>query len=154
MEIDPKSLFKSKKAIPRPGFIDLMKVRAVDEFKNLVGNANKQSKKVKCFALFISSIAEAIQTTGMSPGDVFLASFEKIKESVQKVEGTDLDTILSNIGAPFEQILLFLSVCYHAPDEVSNPQMGILQNSETVDGIESQDVRRSRQRLPPPIRSI
>ena len=84
IEIDPQSLFKSSKAILKPDLLNLMKVKMADKFQNLGGDSNKQSKKVKCFALLTPSIAEAIQPTDMSPTEIFLKTVEKFVRGFNK----------------------------------------------------------------------
>ena len=69
----------------------------------------------------------------MSPTEVFLKTVEKIRKSAQQGTGTDPDTILIDLGTPFEQILLILWACHHVPNDVLNPHMKVLQNPETIE---------------------
>ena len=88
IEVDPETLFQTTPAIHVPSRLSMMNVSTIDEFKNLTADTTKAKKKVRSFALLTPHLAEAVQSSDMTPGGIFLAVLESIKTHYK---GNDTD---------------------------------------------------------------
>lgn len=131
IEVDPATLFKSSDAIKRPDLKDLMKVKTVDEFKNLEPIDAKVARKTKCYALLTPSLSSALLPTNMPIPQVYLAIVERIRAKMGDQTGEDADEMLQRVGEPYDYVLYFLWACYHAEDKIYAPNLSILDAPET-----------------------
>ena len=79
VELQPDSLFSVTSEQYIPSLIDMMKVKSAEEFQDLKAPTSGTKKKIHCFAVLTPALAEAIQSTDMTPAALFLALTEQMR---------------------------------------------------------------------------
>ena len=72
VELDPKSMFGTTEQVPVPDLVAMMKADTKADYENLQALATGTHRKIPCYAILTPSLAEAVQSSDMSPTDVFL----------------------------------------------------------------------------------
>ena len=122
-EFDPKSLFRTTTAIHVPNLIDMMKVKSIEELKNLEPNTNATKKKIKTFAVLTPALTGALLNSDMSPQDMFVKTVDQVNSQIipSTQDEPDMDELLKKEGKIYEQLLRTLwtavtitgvTVCY------------------------------------------
>ena len=136
MELEPSSLFVKTESKHRPTLVDMMKVTNVTELDALEVDVGRAKRKSHCYALLTPLLTGAIQSTDMKVTSVFTTIIETIKaQIVPPADGVpveDEDTILSNIAAPYDNLLYFLWACHKFPEEVISPPMQPFENEAAL----------------------
>ena len=82
IEFQLDTLFRKTALKAVPAILDMMKVKSDDEFHALSAVTTATKKKIDCFAVLTPSLAEAIQSSNMTPSSVFIKIVEQIKVSM------------------------------------------------------------------------
>ena len=137
IEVDPKSMFESTPSVYVPDLVEMMKAETKTDYGNLQAVATGTKKKIPCYTVLTPSIAEALQSSDMSPADAFLKAVAQIKISAPNPDPNTIpvptaDEIMKEIGTPYKNTLLFLWATHHIPNEISIPTTIQLQDEVTI----------------------
>ena len=138
MEVDVDSLFQITSSTHyKPDLLSLMKTTSPDEIGNLAGNEGRAKRKIKCYATLTPALAKVIEATDMSPTATYVATIAHIKAVAPPAppDAADetADGLLERIGAPYEQLLLFLWMCVIKTADVKSPNMAALSDQESLE---------------------
>ena len=137
VEVDPLSMFESTPAVAVPDLVAMMKVETRADYESLGAMPAGTHKKIPCYAVLTPSLAEAIQSSDMSPADAFLKAIAQIKASGPAPDeaanpAPTADDILKAAGTPYKNTLLFLWAVHHIPHHVDIPATSQLQDEVTI----------------------